>query len=230
MVQTKFKELNNNFTKLQFFLEAAVKQNSTANLVLNMLMGPNKNHIMVQANIELAQIRDFYCERFYSASEAEKVDILRRYQELYLILSKLSNGELTIDLASKKICETTNSWEDDIIFNNVLHVCLAIACALPLVAGIAILPFVLPVISLNFFAGAAILTAASSSIILALSQCYNNFSNIESTKPVRSNSIVQLSFLNYMNEINSCKRNLDANITEDNVDEYATGHQTPAFH
>lgn len=230
MGQAKFKELNINFAKLQFFLEAAAKQNSKANLALNMLMGPNKNHIIVQANIELAQIRDFYCERFYSASEAEKGDILRRYQEFYLTLSKISNGELTIDLASKKICETTNSWEDDIVFNNILHVCLAIACALPLVAGIAILPFVLPVLSLDFFAGASIFIAASSSIILAVSQCYNSFSNIESTKQVRSNGIVQLSFLNHMNEINSCKRNLDANITEDHVDDYATGHQTPAFH
>jgi hypothetical protein len=230
MVKTKFKELNNNFAKLQFFLEAAAKQNSAANLVLNMLMGPNKNHIMVQANIELAQIRDFYCERFYSASEAEKVNILKRYQEFYSTLSKISNGELTIDIASKKLCETTNSWEDDIVFNNVLHVCFAITCALPLVAGLVILPFALPVISLDFFIGATLLTAASSSIILALSQCYNNLSNIESTKPVRSNSLLELSFLNNMSMINSCKRNLDTNATEDNVDDYATGHQTPAFH
>jgi hypothetical protein len=120
-----------------------------------------------------------------------------------------------------------------------MHFCFAIACAIPLVAGIAILPFVLPVIALNFFLGAAILTAASSSIILALSQCYNNFFVIESTKPVRSNSIVELSFLYNMNKIHlspkstkptSSEPTSSEPSSEDSVDDFGTAHHELVFH
>lgn len=244
MVQTEFEELNNNYSKIQSFLEIAAAPHSVANQLFNMAMGVNKIHlnetsILIQANKDLTAIRNFYCKRFYSASNGERSAILARYQELYDILSQIAEGELTIELATQKINKTTETWENNIIFNNVMHFCFAIACALPLAAGIAILPFVLPVIALNFFLGAAILTAASSSIVLALSQCYNNFSLLESTKPVRNNSMVEFSFLNNMNKIHLSPKGSKPTSSgptssepssESSVDDFGTAHRELVFH
>lgn len=219
MVHKKFKELNDNFAKLQFFLEDAATPGSPMNQLLGMLFGPKKNQIMTQANVELSQIRDFYCLRFYSASEQEKSRILTRYQELYTTLDEISNGEISLEHARNKIQKSTESWGADIVFNNITYVCLAIACAIPLAAGIAFLPFVLPVIALNFCLGAAILTTATSSIILGITQCYNNLSNTKSTDPVRNNGWIELSFLNNMNILYSIKTPTETYSMEDNYDE-----------
>lgn len=225
MVHKKFKELNDNFAKLQFFLEDAATPDSPMNQLLGMFLGPKKNQIMTQANSELSQIRDFYCLRFYSASEHEQSKILTRYQELYTILDDISKGKISLELARNKIQKTTDSWEVDIVYNNITYVCLAIACAIPLAAGIAFLPFVLPVIALNFCLGAAILTTATSSIILGITQCYNNLSNTKSTDPVRNIGWIELSFLNNMNITYSLKTPSEAYSREAYSEEQESDHQ-----
>ncbi|WP_298624349.1 DUF5638 domain-containing protein [uncultured Legionella sp.] len=218
MIQKEFEELDKNYSQIQDLLENE-GPDTAINQLVRMVMKENKVQInetalLKQTNKDLASIRNFYCRRFYSASESEKPNILARYKKLYEIVNKVFSGNLTIEHASKMIKATASDWENNIVWDSVIRLCGAVACVIPLAAGIVILPFVLPVIALNFYIGAAILTAASSSIILAISQCYNNLSNIESTAPVKNNSKTELSFLCNMNKVHLSAKAFEPNSQE----------------
>ncbi len=218
MTTKKFIELDNKFAKIQTYLEKGAVPGSVMDLLFKKIMGQDRSETMSNANSELTQIRSFYNQRFHSASSCDKEAILSRYEELYEIFSQITHNNLAINDAEKRVKNNLDEWKVDIVCNNIIHFCLAVACALPLVAGIIVLPFVLPVISLDFFIGAAILTAASSSIFLALNSCFNNLADMESTKPVRKNSIVELSFLNNLNKLLKVESTKD---NEKNNDEHS---------
>ncbi|WP_298624348.1 DUF5638 domain-containing protein [uncultured Legionella sp.] len=229
MVNNKFRELDKNFFPIHMFLDTAKTPNTLQNTIIVKIMGED-THFIEQADIELTQIRTFYCERFYSAaSKSEKSEILASYQEFYELYVKIAKNELTIENAEKQIRQTIHHWGDKITVNNLLHSSLVIACALPLVAGITILPFVLPVMVLDFFLGTAILTATLSSIILGVSQGYNSISNIEDDKIPTRNKLTELSFLHNMNHYHTQINRLRANQAQEETDDYSVDLKTSNY-
>lgn len=202
MPNQEFRKIDKRFVNLQAFLENISDEQSMGHMLMQAIIGEKNNSLLKNAHTELQDIRDFYHDCFYTASKSDQIDILKRYNEFSVIMSQLIHNQITLKEASDRINKTTSDWESDITCDNVLNVCEAIAWAIPLAAGIILLPFIVPVLSVTSMLGFAVLIASLSSIVLSLNQICDNLFDLQDSDPIFENSRRELSFFGKLNDLN----------------------------
>ena len=210
----RFKAIDKQFDTFQHVIsdEKLIAQSGYATL-----FGEQQIHILKNAGKDLQIIRDFYHDRFYNKKTIAQSDVIDKYNELYSILYQLSQNNLDLNKAIKTIEASSNEWLDEIVMESILNVCYSIALLIPLVAGAALLPFVLPLLSLSTYVGLSVLIASTSSMYLSISQVWDNISSIENTTPVVENTLLERSLLTNMNTF--YQSNLRKNIKLDSSPE-----------
>ncbi|MBL7480932.1 DUF5638 domain-containing protein [Legionella bononiensis] len=210
----RFKAIDKQFDTFQHVIsdEKLIAQSGYA-----VLFGEQQIQILKNVGKDLQIIRDFYHDRFYNKNTIPQSDIVDKYSELYSILYQLSQNNLDLNKAINTIETSSNEWLDEIVLDSILNVCYSIAWLIPLIAGAAILPFALPLLSLSTFVGLSVLIASTSSMFLSISKVWDNLSSIENTTPVVENTLLERSLLTNMNAF--YQSNLRKNIKLDSSPE-----------
>ncbi|KTD50756.1 Uncharacterised protein [Legionella quateirensis] len=211
----RFKDIDKQFEAFQHLIldEKLLAQSGYA-----VLLGDQQLQILKNAGKDLQTIRDFYHDRYYNKNTISQSEIIDKYSELYSILYQLSQNNLDLNKAINKIEASSNEWLDELVMESILNVCYSVAWLIPLVAGAAILPFALPLLSLSTYMGLSVLISATSSMFLSLSKVWDNMSSIENTTPLVENTTLERSLLTNMHTF--YQSNLRKNIKLDNSPEH----------
>lgn len=161
-----------------------------------------ENKKLLEAAIkELDAINEFYFNSFYSEdNEATKIKLCTKYSALYNHFDDLFKVPCTDESIPNKINNIKNhidDLKDDLYINNLLHIGSALLWLIPVVAGAMIIPFTLPLLSINIFLGLAMLTATTVAILLSLEKIGGHLYDIRwTTKHLTEECERQESLLN----------------------------------
>ncbi|RUR19713.1 hypothetical protein ELY21_03690 [Legionella sp. km535] len=191
-LSSKFQAIDKQFEVFQNLIE---DERQIAQRECPDLISEGHNDVLINTRKDLQKIRDFYSERFYSKHSISQSEVLDHYKKLYTIISQISQNTISLDSALKAIEANSKEWRDTLVYKTILSVCYSIAWLIPAIGGLAILPFVLPLMPLSAYMGVSILIAGTSSIILTLSKIVDNISSIESTTPVSQNTALESTFI-----------------------------------
>lgn len=200
-LQEEFDKIDKKFAAFQTFLEHPTNEQSLAHQSITETLGKDGEAIIKNATNELGKIRTFYQERMYSANFISEAAIVTEYDMLYKRLYRVTQNEIRTEDALQEIENDTLLWKSCIFIKNLMHVCLAIAWVLPVAAAVLILPFALPVVSVNPLLGLSLFISSTAALFLSIAKIYDHLNSIQSTTPVSEKGKWELSFFSKINSL-----------------------------
>jgi hypothetical protein len=217
MVQDDFKAIDSKFVQFQALLENPTPEQAITHRLIFKNLGDNYKEILESAIDEIKKIRQFYQELYSSPSNLfSQSVILEEYDKVYVHLDKLSQNQMSQEQIIKNINDQNTLFNTSLVMANLIHIGLIIAWTLPIAAGLVLLPFILPVVSISPILGVALAIAASTSIVLSLAQIVEEASAIESTSSITQKEDLELSLFSTMNRLFKPNKDTAAVIEERN--------------
>lgn len=220
MLHNKFTEVDNKFASFQLFLVSPNDEERVMHRQLfNQTLGINYPNILQDASLELKYIREFYTRRYDEAKNATaKENIINEYRDLYGTFSEITVKSPNIQDAVKKVEKNMDKLANNIILNNLLNVCFALALAFATLGAGILIPIATAVIPIEPFIGITLLATGCASFILSIEKCVNCIEKLQWTDSVKKEKKHELSFFSKIDTLFSAPSKPENKPTNDEVD------------
>lgn len=221
MLLNKFTDIDNKFALFQLFLvNPTQEQRVMQRQLFKQTLGINYENITREAALELKYIREFYTRRYdEAANSSAKENIINEYRDLYECFGELTLKAPDIQDAVKKIKQNMNKLANNIILNNLLNVCFALALAFAALGAWILIPLAtLIVLPIQPFIGTALLATGFASLVLSIYNYVQCLERLQGTGFVREERKHEISFFSTIEKLFSAPSKPDNKPAIDEVD------------